>query len=245
MNSQPPSPPELLVVMPAYNEEAAIEPVLREWCDAVCAQQIRAEFLLIDDGSTDHTAERVQALQSELKLPVELLRQENRGHGQTCLRGYRTALERDVPWILQVDSDGQCDPGYFAALWGKRAQADVVYGVRVRRDDGSQRKLASLVLRGTLLAASGVNCPDANTPYRLMRTRSIAPGLQTIPPEFFLANVALAVQLRRQPGVTHDYLPIRFRARRGGTSSVPLRSFGFRALELVKQLRALPRPETL
>ena len=46
-------------------------------------------------------------------------------------------------YVFQIDSDGQCDPRYFASLWRLREQFTVVYGVRTTRDDGLARVLIS------------------------------------------------------------------------------------------------------
>ncbi len=162
----------------------------------------------------------------------------NRGHGQSCLAGYRLAAESGAEWVFQIDSDGQCDPAFFEHVWELRKSADVVYGVRVRREDGWKRVLASALLRLLVRIRCGVWCADPNSPYRLMRSTALSKAITEIPPDFFLANVALAALLRRR-NVLHASTPIRFRARIGGEPSVPLRSFGQRALELWKQLGSL------
>ena len=125
------------------------------------------------------------------------------------------------------------------AFFARAHDADVIYGSRTHRDDGWRRVLASLVLKLTLLLAAGVWCVDANVPYRLMHTAILRNKLDSIPPGFFLANVALAVVLRRDPAIRHSATPIRFRERYGGEPSVKISKFGDKALELVKQLRSI------
>jgi hypothetical protein len=90
---------------------------------------------------------------------------------QTCLEGYRQAAAMGAAYVLQIDSDGQCDPRYFSSLWRLREQFTVVNGVRATRDDGLARVFVSRVLL-LLLVAFRVNCRDANSPYRLMMTDS-------------------------------------------------------------------------
>lgn len=241
MDSAPTDPrPELLVVMPVYNEQAAVGNVVAEWFAALDAVTREHRLLAINDGSTDATLTVLRSLQARFGPRLEVLDQPNRGHGQCCLQGYRMAVARRVPYVLQIDSDGQCDPRYFAALWRRRRDADVVYGRRVRRDDGWQRSLASAVVRWLLLAVCGVRCVDANVPYRLMRSGCLPPSLARVPADFSLANVALAVLLRQDPAVRETSVPIGFRQRAGGQPSVPLRQFGRKARELYRQLRCLP-----
>ncbi len=51
----------------------------------------------------------------------------------------------------QVDSDGQCDPRFFAAFWDGRDQADAIFGLRKTRDDGLSRVLISELCRIAIL----------------------------------------------------------------------------------------------
>ena len=233
------SPVDLLIIVPVYNEQASVAAVIGEWLPAVAAQVARFRFLVIDDGSTDGTRAVLEALRARYGERLEIISRPNRGHGQTCLEGYRIALARGVPFVFQIDSDGQCDPRFFGALWARRYDFDVLYGRRTRRDDGWRRMLASVVVRWLLLGLCRVNCVDANVPYRLMRTAALGPALARIPPDFVLANIALAVFLKRDSHLRHGSVPIRFRARGSGEPSVPLGQFASKAGELCRQLRAL------
>jgi dolichol-phosphate mannosyltransferase len=148
-------------------------------------------FLAINDGSIDGTLRILKRLRKQLGARFEILSHENRGHGQSCLQGYRIESERKIPWVLQIDSVGQCDPQYFFQLWRDRKKFDVTYGFRSRCDGGWRRVLASWVLRGVFLATAGVWCIDANVPYRLMKTLCLPEKIRKIPANFFLANVGL------------------------------------------------------
>jgi dolichol-phosphate mannosyltransferase len=230
---------ELLVVLPVYNEEASIRRVISEWFRELSNWTEDFTFLAIDDGSKDSTLEILKKLRHEFGERLEVVSRENRGHGQSCMEGYRTAVERKVPYVFQIDSDGQCDPQYFCHFWRQRNSADAIFGVRRRRDDGWRRVLASSILRTFLLLTERVNCPDANVPYRLIKTDCLAGILPRIPSSFFLANVAVAVLLRRCKGIRHKYIDIHFRERYGGEPKVQLNAFGSRAMELHNQLRTI------
>jgi dolichol-phosphate mannosyltransferase len=233
------STPELLLVMPVYNEQASVRKVVLEWVQEVENWTENFVFLAIDDGSKDDTLKLLKRLQEQLGSRMEIRTRENRGHGQTCLEGYRIACEREIPFVFQIDSDGQCDPQYFFRFWRDREKYDVIYGKRVHRDDGWRRVLASIVLRFSLLTWTGVNCVDANVPYRLMRTKMIALELEKIGPDFHLANIALAVLLRKNRSIRQGVVPIHFRERYGGEPNVPIAKFGEKALELKRQLKRL------
>jgi dolichol-phosphate mannosyltransferase len=230
---------QLLIVMPVYNEQASVRKVVLEWFHEVENWTENFVFLAINDGSTDGTAQILLRLRDQLGPRFEILDQTNKGHGQSCLVGYREACRRDVPFVFQIDSDGQCDPQYFFRFWRERKKFDVIYGHRKKREDGWRRVVASQVLRAALLLGARVNCVDANVPYRLMRTTNLEKILDRIPQDFFLANVALAVLLRRDSAWHHASIPIRFRERYGGEPSVKLAKFGEKARELTNQLQRL------
>jgi len=233
-------PPKLAIVVPVYNEERCVETVLREWQDTVSEIEPNYCFLLFDDGSTDRTLSRIKSWAAEQKPGTSrVISRANRGHGQTCLEGYRMACDLGVEWVLQIDSDGQCDPKFFADLWAKRIGHDVIYGKRVKRMDGWKRILASMLVRVVVRLASGADCIDANVPYRLMRTKNLRQLVESIPPDFDLANIALAVQIKRA-GWQEASMAIVFSPRSGGEPSVPLSRFAGKALELFAQLTRLP-----
>lgn len=240
-DSNPPqSLPELLIVMPVYNEEASVRKVVKEWFEEVQNWTENFAFLAVNDGSTDGTAAILQRLSTQLGPRFEILNQKNAGHGQACLAGYREACRRSIPFVMQIDSDGQCDPQYFFRLWRLRHKHDVVYGYRVRRDDGFRRVLASQILRLTILVFGHVWCIDANVPYRLMNTSALSTIINAVPPDFSLANIAVAILLRRSGRRAEAAVPIRFRERYGGEPSVRLSKFGEKAIELIRQIKTLP-----
>jgi dolichol-phosphate mannosyltransferase len=230
--------PELLIVMPVYNEQASVRKVVNEWFSEIENWTQDFVFLAINDGSRDQSLTVLESLKERHGRRLEIVSRPNKGHGQSCMEGYRTAIARGIPWVFQIDSDGQCDPQYFFRFWLLREQCDVIYGVRRKRDDGWRRVVASRVLRVTLAFSCFANCVDANVPYRLMRTGVLGRVVDRIPSDFFLANVALAVLLRYEQ-VREARVPIRFRERYGGEPSVPLGNFGSKGGELLRQLRVL------
>jgi glycosyltransferase involved in cell wall biosynthesis len=228
--------------MPVYNEEAAIQRVVREWVEELAHRSADFTVLVINDGSKDTTEAELRKLQAEIGNSLQVINRENRGHGQTCLEGYRYAIEHHYDFVMQIDSDWQCDPRFFHEVWSRRNQFDVIYGKRVRRDDGWRRILASWILKFVVLMRCRTLCVDPNVPYRLMRTKILPMFLPRIPSDFFLANVALAVLLKRERSVQHGTVPIHFRDRYGGQPAVRMSQFGFRARQLIRQLGELDKP---
>ena len=234
--------PELFVIVPCFEEEQCLDSVLQEWSDELDRTGVDYKVLLLDDGSTDGTAALISRwVQNRLDGRITAIRHANRGHGQTCLAGYRQACLSGAAWVFQIDSDGQCDPAYFREVWARREGHDVVYGHRTERLDGWQRVLASRLVRAVVWMATGARCVDANVPYRLMTTNGLLPLVDSVPSSFALANIALAVQLQRA-GWREAQVPIVFRPRAGGEPTVPLTRFAGKAFELIYQLLLLPLP---
>ena len=228
-----------MVVLPVYNEQASIRKVVREWYHEIENWTEDFVMLVIDDGSKDRSADIVIRLREQLGEQIELHAHTNRGHGASCLVGYREALERNARFVFQIDSDGQCDPQYFFRLWRRREELDVQYGWRRIRDDGWRRVVASRVLKTLLWVVTGTRCVDANSPYRLMRTAQIERAVARLEERpVHLTNVALAVLLKKA-GLSHGFVPIRFRERYGGEPSVRMGQFGAKAAELLRELKGL------
>ncbi len=231
----PSSIPELVLVVPVYNEEDAIVPVLREW-RAELSRTVgdgRFTLLVVDDGSTDATPARL----AELGWPdLRVHRHPNRGHGQSCLVGYIEANRMGAAYIFQIDSDGQCDPAGFAGVWERREKAAAVYGRRRSRDDGRARRLISSVLRLSLKVARGTRLNDTNVPFRLYRAPLAAAAAERIPRDFNLANIAMALLLEPEGFLE---VPIHFRDRIGGHPTVRLWGFAPKALRLHRDLYRL------
>jgi glycosyltransferase involved in cell wall biosynthesis len=231
----PTNPPELVLVVPVYNEEEAIVPVLEEWRAELERTVGTGKFalLVVDDGSRDGTPQRLAAL-GWPELTVH--RHDNRGHGQSCLVGYALAAGMGATFVFQIDSDGQCDPAGFASVWEKRHQAAAVYGRRTSRDDGAARRLISLVLRMSLKLARGTRLNDTNVPFRLYRAQMAAAAAARVPADFNLANIAMALLLEPE-GFAE--VPIHFRDRTGGHPTVSLWGFAPKAVRLHKDVYRL------
>lgn len=214
----------IMIVMPAYNEEANISSVVDQWYPVVeklSADGIKASLVIADDGSKDNTWPMMQQLAST-RSNFKPMTKPNSGHGATVLHLYRHAIENGATYIFQTDSDGQTDPDEFWQFWDNRQDYDLQVGHRSSREDGLSRVFVTKVLKGVVWFTFHVGVTDANTPFRLMRTESIRPILDIIPRDFFLANVALsAIAVKRH--LRTRWLPITFRPRQGGVNSINLK----------------------
>lgn len=213
----------LYLVIPAYNEEANIRQVIKDWYPIIEAHSGngRSRMIIVDDGSRDHTCQIVK--ECAKKRPFLLaLTKKNEGHGAALLYGYDYALKHGAEYIFQTDSDGQTVPDEFARFWKLRRQYDMVIGCRSRRQDGFVRIFVTRVLRLVIRICFGVHVMDANTPFRLMNAESLKENLKCVPEKYNLSNVALSViYARKKQNV--KYIPITFRNRQGGVNSIDLK----------------------
>jgi dolichol-phosphate mannosyltransferase len=138
----------------------------------------------------------------------------------TCRKGYELALEEGAAWIFQIDSDGQCDPKFFRSFYSNRAAHDCLFGYRRTRDDDFGRIVVSHCCRLLLWLMTGTYLKDPNVPYRLMRAKALKVALGKVPTDFELQNIGLALALKQAKGSSWKSLPIHFRRRRGGKSSL-------------------------
>ena len=239
MNDQ--NAPVLAVVMPIYNEEANIASVVSEWLPALEKTGVPFEMLTIDDGSKDRTLDILNQLAGQHPGKIRVVSKPNSGHGRSCRHGYNLALQSPAEWVLQIDSDGQCDPGFFEEFWSRTPEADCVFGYRKTRGDGLARKLISRTCGFLSMLASGTNVRDANVPYRLIRKTALAQALAKVPADFDVQNIALTVALKRHSGLRWQYVPIHFRDRQGGINSINIPKIAKMGWTMLKELRRVQK----
>ncbi|MFZ4778532.1 MAG: glycosyltransferase family 2 protein [Terrimicrobiaceae bacterium] len=232
----------LAIVIPIYNEAANIKQVVSDWEEELDKLSLDFQFLLLNDGSRDETVRVLGELEAANPRRFVIVEKMNSGHGRTCRLGYAAAVAApSVEWILQIDSDGQCDPAYFKEFWEKRENADCVFGRRVQRDDGTARMLTSKICKIGATMLGGRDMVDPNVPYRLMRQRALAAALQRIPASFDIHNVAITFILKQNPSLRWEYVPIRFRDRQGGSNSINLLNVAHLGTSMLFDLAKLKR----
>ncbi len=207
--------PVLTAVMPTYNEATGIRETLSAWLRELARLGVPYELRVYDDGSRDGTGDAVAALAREAPSLV-LVRQENRGHGPTVLRGYREARGE---WVFQTDSDDEMGPEFLPAVWAARERADLVLGYRDDRKSPVGRRVISTVARWSVRLLFGGRLRDVNAPYRLHRRSALAALLPRVPADTFAPNVILAGLFARA-GYRIVEVPVSYRTRRTGQSSI-------------------------
>lgn len=226
--------------MPVYNEEEAIDFVVNEWINALNKLSLNYTLCILNDGSKDSTLSHLHQLATR-HAQIHIIDKPNSGHGQTCIFGYKYALEKGADWIFQIDSDGQCDPIYFEKFIPLTNSHKCIYGVRKTRDDGTQRIIVSHFVTLFVLVATGQWLRDPNVPYRLIHADAMRTFVNNVPTDFHLANIYVTVRSNLASKI--KWVPIHFRDRMGGTASVKTFSFVKHGFKLFKQLKAAQRGE--
>ena len=151
----------VLALIPAFNEQDHIQAVI---------QSARAflPVMVVDDGSTDTTAERARAAGAQV-----ILQRPNQGKGAALVAGFRFALQNGYRAVLTLDADGQHDPNEipeFLKAFALR-QADLVIGKRDFRRMPFIRRLSNTL--GTFLFSWALGQPvaDNQSGYRLVSAR--------------------------------------------------------------------------
>ena len=200
--------------MPTYNEEANIKNVVAEWYPILENGDEDSRLVVSDGGSKDNTLNILYELQKVYPKLI-VIPKPGTDHGTKVILLYKYAIENGADWIFQTDSDGQTLPSEFKSFWNLRETNDVIMGNRVKRGDGFGRKIVENVLRAYLWFFFGVMVPDANAPYRLMRSCVVNKYIGLMPDDFNLPNAILAACFSRY-NESVEYREVTFQPRQGG-----------------------------
>lgn len=228
----------LYVVMPAYNEEANIEHTVRAWYPVLEGKDPSSRLVIADSGSTDATHQILTELQKRYPQ-LEILEDTDKQHGPKVIALYDCAIKRGIDFVFQTDSDGQTDPEEFQQFWEKRNEYDGIFGNRTARGDGRSRAFVEKVVCSLLRHYFSVNVPDANAPFRLMRTSVIKKYLYRMKPDYNLPNIMITTFFVYY----HEsclFLPISFKPRQGGVNSInipKITGIGRKALKDFREFR--------
>jgi glycosyltransferase involved in cell wall biosynthesis len=247
--------PHLSVVIPAYNEEQRLGPSLTRIQDYFGEQQVDAEVLVIDDGSSDGTVGIAEKTLRGARGRV-LRNPDNRGKGYSVRRGVLEAAGR---WVLMTDADLSApieehaklasaarDHDLDAAI-GSRALADSRIEVRQNVVRETMGKTFNLLIR----AMTGLSFRDTQCGFKLMDYERVRPLFEQMVVDRFAFDVELLFLCKRFGLRVHevpvvwrnspvsgvnlfidpvnmiwDVARIRWRFRRGGYAPSPERAGG-------------------
>lgn len=203
-----------LIIVPAYNEEACLPATLSE----LRAVRERFDIVVINDGSSDRTAEIARAAGCRV---LDLC--FNQGIGGAMQTGFRYALQEGYPVAVQFDSDGQFPLDQIDALAGLvlRDGWDMVIGSRYLEETGYEggkaRRLGNLILSRLCSVLSGRKITDSTSGFRAYGRRALELLARYYPPDY--PEPEAIVFLARQ-GLRIREIPVHMRLRQAGSSSI-------------------------
>lgn len=226
---QSPRTSRVIVVLPAYNEEANIGNLLRRIFESLTDENLGFSIIVVNDGSSDRTQQILEEYGREFPLSV-YHHESNQGLGATLRDGLReaaeVAVERDI--VITMDADESHTPGlmirmirmiregYDVVIASRYQRGSRVYGLSLHRRIIS--RAASLLMR-LLFPTSGVS--DYTCGYRAYRAEALKQayslyGDSLVDEEGFQCMVDILLKLRRLPLIFGEVpLILRYDLKRG------------------------------
>jgi dolichol-phosphate mannosyltransferase len=199
---------KISAVIPVYNEEDSIEPLVREMT-ALQEPFCPAQILFVDDGSTDNTWMHIGQCSKEHAVITGLRHTVNRGQSAALLTGLRHATG-DI--IVTMDGDLQNHPKDIPELISQLEEVDCVCGFRAKRRDSLSRRWASRLANTIRNWATHDQVRDTGCSLKAFHRKCIHDlpplnGMHRFMPAYFRLN-----------GRTITEVPVSHRARRFGVS---------------------------
>lgn len=203
----------VLIIIPAYNEEEAIATTVKD-----VIAHAGCDYIVVNDGSTDRTGEILQSNGfSYVSLPVNL------GIGGAMQTGYKYALKKRYEYAIQLDADGQHDPKDIKILIDaiQEGNYDMVVGSRFVEKSGYKgskgRRLGIHYFSTMLKGLSHLNIKDPTSGYRIVNREVIAEFSKHYPVDY--PEVEVLADLAKK-GYKIKEVKVEMRQRQGGVSSI-------------------------
>lgn len=220
------------IILPARNEADNLTKLLPQLCE----RHPHSEIIVVDDGSTDNTAEVCS------QFPVRVVAHPyGMGNGAAVKSGARHAT-RDV--MVFMDADGQHDPQKIDELVAKLEQGyEMAVGARLTRTHASlARRIANFLFNRLASVMTGHKIEDLTSGFRAVRRRHFNRFLYLYPNGFSYPTTCTMAFFRS--GLAVAYVPIEAR-QRGGRSHIKLLEDGLRFYMIILKIGALFSPMRL
>lgn len=240
------NPRSLLVIIPAFNEEAALPATLEVLSHTLPASGLTADVVVIDDGSADRTAKVGRAAGAVvLRLPFNL------GIGGALRTGFRYAVDRGYDRAVQFDADGQHDANEVARLVAALDDGtNLVIGSRFADASSTYavsgvRRRAMRVLGMTVRLLSGRVFTDTSSGFRAFDRTALELFARTYPVDYMESVEALMMAC--MSGLRVSEIPVRMHSRQQGAPTTRRLRLAYHYLRLLFVMVATasrrPRPQ--
>jgi len=205
-----------LAIIPAYNEQEALESIVKE----IRVADPAIDILVVNDASKDGTLAVAKRLGVRLaSLPIHL------GIGGAVQTGFKIAQKLDYDSVVQLDGDGQHDPSFIEEVVAPvlSGKADVSIGSRYHANGGSKpvfvRNLGIRFFSWLTSALISQKIGDCSSGFRALNRRAYEYFAEQYPVDFPDAE---ALVIASRAGLKIVETPVKFRERNSGRSSLHL-----------------------
>lgn len=163
--------PGISVFFPAYNDAKSIGKLIADASDVLPALTDDYEIIVVNDGSTDETADVLRELTKSNERLRVVSHETNKGYGAALQSGFRAA-SKDL--IFYTDGDGQYDVRELSLLFEKLTdETDIVNGYKIQRADRKRRKILGESYNRMARFFFRLPIRDVDCDFRLIRKRAL------------------------------------------------------------------------
>jgi glycosyltransferase involved in cell wall biosynthesis len=221
-------PSDVSVVVPAFNEAGGIGEVVSD----LAAAGPWHEIIVVDDGSSDATAERAASAGA-----VVVRHPYNKGNGAAVKSGIRRATGR---YVLIIDGDGQHHPDDARRIVSRLGEYDLVIGARAAATQATAlRKLGNAMLNGLAGYLTGRHIPDLTSGFRGARRECLREFLHLLPNGFSTPTTTTLAFIKAGYNVAFESIEARQRV---GTSKIRLARDGVKFLMIILKIVTIFSP---
>jgi dolichol-phosphate mannosyltransferase len=219
--SAPDEEPYYSIVIPVYNEEDVVGHLLNELRAFAESWRGDYELLLVDDGSSDRTADIIGRQFADWP-PGRLIRlRQNCGQAAALYHGMKRARGQVV---ILLDGDGQNDPFDIPKIVAPLTEVDMVVGIRVDRQDSVVRRAMSRIANAARSRILKDGVVDSGCGIKAFHRRVVEAFIPMRTLYSFIPALAISA------GFTIRQVPVRHRPRSGGKSKYGVRQFMWKPL---------------
>ena len=209
------------IVIPVYNEEDVVGTLLDELSEFMKSWRNDYEILMVDDGSSDRTADIIESRFENWSEGRLIRLSQNCGQAAALYYGMKRACGQVV---ILLDGDGQNDPRDIPKVLAPLDQVDMVVGVRVERRDSFARRMMSRLANAARSRVLRDGVADSGCGIKAFHRRVVDAFIPMRTLYSFMPALAISA------GFTLRQVPVHHRPRSGGKSKYGVRQFLWKPL---------------